>query len=189
MLYEYSYIDSDGASSLIARIPIDIDSQFGESTVVTDEMARWDNLSAPAFEVRGPIEIGGVWMLAFIPAVAPTGSVTVTRTFDGAVGLPVSHPSLTTFLAGVAGPNPPERHASVTFASFSNFLAALSPTGDPVFLGDWNLDGVPDQYNPLALAITPAISLPDVTDRFLVTYQAPPLNQVAVVYLRATRGA
>jgi len=188
VLYEYSYTDSDSASSLIARIPIDIDTQFGESTVVTDEMTRWDNLNAPSLEVRGSIGIGGLWMLAFVPGAAPTGSVALERTFDGAAGPPVNHPSLVSFLAAVAGPNPAERHAIVTLASFTNFRAAFGPAGDPVFLGDWNMDGIPDQYNPLALAITPAIILPDVTDRLLLTYQAPPFDQVAVAYLRATKG-
>lgn len=188
VLYEYSYTDSDQAASLIARIPIDINSQFDQSMVVTDEMTRWDNLAAPALEMRGAFGVGGLSALAFIPGASPTGSVTLMRTFDGAVGPPVSHPTLAAFLAAVAGPSPTERHASVTFSSFSNFLAALSPAGDPVFLGDWDLNGIPDPYNPRALSIVPAINLPEVRDRFVVAYQVPPLDQVAVVYLRATRG-
>jgi hypothetical protein len=74
----------------------------------------------------------------------------------------------------------------VTFASFSSFRAAFSATGDPVFLGDWNSDGIPDSYSPLALSLAPAITLANVTDRFLVTYQAPPFDQVGVAYLRVT---
>jgi hypothetical protein len=188
VLYEYTYTDSDDAASLIARIPIDIDSQFGESTVVADEMTRWDNANAPALEVRGPFDIGGLWLLAFVPGAAPTAGVTLTRTFDGAVGPPLVHPSVAAFLAAVAGPGAPERHASVAFASFGDFLAAFTSVGAPVFMGDWDLDGVTDEYRPLALSIAPAISLPEVTDRFIVTYQVPPFDQVAVVYLRATRG-
>ncbi|HEV2359523.1 MAG TPA: hypothetical protein VGZ23_18180 [bacterium] len=188
VLYEYAYTDSDSAASLIARVPIDIDSQFPDSTVVTDEMARWDNVSAAALEVRGPFVIGGLWLLAFVPGAAPTAGVTLTRTFDGAVGAPVAHPSLAAFLAAAAGPGASERHASVTFASFGAFLAAFSSAGLPVFMGDWDLDGVTDEYRPLTLSIAPAISLPAITDRFIVTYQVPPFDRVAVVYLRATRG-
>jgi len=185
VLYEYAYADSDNAASLIARIPIAIDSAFGESTLVSDEMTRWDDLNAPALEVRGARTVGGLWLLAFVPGVPPTGPVTLTRTFDGAVGLPNSHPSLAAFLAAVAGPGAPERHASVTFASFSNFLAAFTPAGNSVLLGDWDNDGIADQYRPLALSLAPGVAVPSVTDRFVVSYDTAPLDHVAVVYVRA----
>jgi len=46
VLFEYQYRETE-AESLIARILIDINSQYNESTVVTDEMVRWDDLDAP----------------------------------------------------------------------------------------------------------------------------------------------
>ena len=79
VLFEYAYTDA-GTDSLIAQIPIDID---GEKTLVTDEMTRWDQEHAPALVVRGPFTAGTLSLLLFVPGVKPTGSVTVTRTFDG----------------------------------------------------------------------------------------------------------
>jgi len=192
VLYEYHYQDTDGAESLIARIPIHSDPEVRDSlqretTVVTDEMIRWDNEAAPPLVARGRFDVGGLSVLTFIPSTAPSGTVTLTRTFDGAVGSPTVYLTLATFLAAVAGPDAPERHGQVTFASLGDFLAAFSAAGDPVMLGDWDLDGVPDSYQPRALALEPAIQLPGIADRLAVTYQATAFDQVAVVYLRATR--
>jgi hypothetical protein len=185
-------MDTDGAESLIARIPIHSDPEVRDSlqretTVVTDEMIRWDNEAAPSLVARGRFDVGGLSVLTFIPSTAPSGTVTLTRTFDGAVGSPTVYLTLATFLAAVAGPDAPERHGQVTFASLGDFLVAFSAAGDPVTLGDWDLDGVPDSYQPRALALEPAIQLPGVADRLEVTYQATAFDQVAVVYLRATR--
>lgn len=193
ILYEFHYQDTDGAESLIARIPIHSDSEVRnslqrETTVVTDEMIRWDNEATPVLVVRGRFDVGGLSALAFVPGMAPSGAVTITRTFDGATGAPATHATLTDFLAAVAGPNPPDRHAQVTFASLGDFLAAFSVSGDPVTLGDWDADGVPDGYQARALTLEPAIQLPGVADRLEVTYQASAFDQVAVVYLRTTRG-
>ena len=126
VLFEFPFIDSDGAESLIARIPIDMVGEFNESTTVVDEMARWDNQSAPTLLMRGRLSIGNLTALAFIPGTAPAGKVTLARTFDGAAGLPTTHPNLKSFLAAVAGANPPERHAEVVFTSLEEFLAALT---------------------------------------------------------------
>src|SRR5262249_21897511 len=56
VLYEQPYRDADGAESLIAGIPVTSDlgqrgSARTETTVVTDEMARWDNVTAAALVV------------------------------------------------------------------------------------------------------------------------------------------
>jgi hypothetical protein len=188
VLFEFPYSDAEGAESLIARIPIKIDSVFGEQTVVTDEMARWDNEAAPALAIRGRTRIGRLSALAFIPGAAPGGTVTLTRAFDGATGAPIVHPDLPSFLAAVTQPNNPERHSQTTFASLSDFLNAFVAAGDDITLGDWNTDGTADIYQSKALAIEPAIELPSATDRFEIAFQNPSFNQVAVVYLRATRG-
>jgi hypothetical protein len=193
ILYEFHYQDTDSAESLIARIPIHSDPEVRDSlqretTVVTDEMSRWDNEAAPVLVIRGRFDVGGLSALVFIPGLAPSGAVTLMRTFDGAVGPPTAYLTLNDFLAAVAGPNPPDRHAQVTFTSLSVFLAAFSAAGDPVTLGDWDLDSVPDSYQARELAIGQAVQLLGAADRLEVTYQAGAFDQVAVVYLRPTRG-
>jgi hypothetical protein len=187
VLYEFRYFDTDGAESLIAKIPIQIDSEYGESTILTGRMVRWDERSVPPLVVRGRSSASELSALAFIPGTAPTQAVTLKRTFDGAVGTPTTYPTLTEFLNSVAGPNPSNRHGQVTFPSLSSFLSAFSPGGDPsdfVELGDWNEDGVLDKYKPLKLSFEPAIQLPDVSDRLEIAYQGSAFDQVAVVYLQ-----
>jgi hypothetical protein len=89
VLYEHRYEDSDGAESIIARIPIDIDSQYGESTVVTDEMVRWDGQAAPSLEMRGAagrmFRIDVLSLLAFLPQEWDGNEVTVSAPVDGVV--------------------------------------------------------------------------------------------------------
>ncbi|HJZ80831.1 MAG TPA: hypothetical protein VKD91_10815 [Pyrinomonadaceae bacterium] len=188
VLYEFPYTDSDGAESLIARIPINVDSEFDEATVVTDEMTRWDNKSAPALVLRGRLIINRLSALFFIPGTAPSGTITLTRTFDGAVGPPPDHPNLAAFLAAITAPDNPARQGRVTFASLNNFLAAFTAAGSAIKLGDWDENTLPDEYESRALAIEPPIKLPSATDRLDIAYQNSAFDQVAVVYLRATRG-
>ncbi|NJL10235.1 MAG: hypothetical protein HC908_08860 [Calothrix sp. SM1_7_51] len=88
ILYEFRLLDTDGAESLIARIPININSQYQESTVETDKMVRWDNLFVPTLVLHGRAQIKRISALAFIPGLIPSGSITLKRTFDGAVGEP-----------------------------------------------------------------------------------------------------
>jgi hypothetical protein len=186
VLFEYAYTDA-GTDSLIAQIPIDID---GEKTLVTDEMTRWDQEHAPALVVRGPFTAGTLSLLLFVPGVKPTGSVTVTRTFDGAVGLPPTHPNLADFLTAVAGPAPAQRHASVTFATFGDFvtLPIAVNDGNDFAMGDWNNDLLPDMYEPRRIPLGAGIALPRPEDRLEVAYQPPPLDNTAVMYMRAARG-
>jgi hypothetical protein len=192
VLYEFHYEDTDGAESLISRIPIAgdlevMDSPERETTVVTDEMVRWDNEAAPTLAVRGPIRAGGFSALSFVPGPMPSGTITLTRTFDGAAGTPAIHLTLADFLSAVTLPDTPGNHAQFTFASLTDFLAAFGSAGDPVTLGDWDLDGVADSYQAGVLDIVPAIRLPKVTDRLDIAYQNASFDQVAVVYLRLKR--
>ena len=187
VLYEFRYQDTEGAESLIARIPIAIDSEYGESTIVTDEMIRWDNEAAPVLVVRGRFSVWRLSALAFVTGTAPSGAITLMRTFDGAVGPPANYPTLTDFLAAVAGPDAPERHGQLTFSSLSDFLAAFSTADDPVTLGDWDKDGMPDSYEPSVLGLEPAIQLQGKADRLELTYQGDAFDQVAVVYLQVTQ--
>ncbi|NJK53435.1 MAG: hypothetical protein HC936_12615, partial [Leptolyngbyaceae cyanobacterium SU_3_3] len=53
VLYEFYSDDSEGAESLIARIAIDVNSAFGESTAVTDHLVRWDDQAARCCWFRG----------------------------------------------------------------------------------------------------------------------------------------
>jgi len=251
MLFEFPYVDTSEAESLIAQIPIHVNSEHNEDTTVVDQMARWDNETAPTLSARGPRQIGALTALAFIPAAAPVGSVTITRTFDGASGAPTSFATLAAFVTAVGGENPAERHAEVTFASLVEFLAAISTfkitdeslagmTADGVsaavvsqlegikneevagqtnflalveatigpaetatfrdvilkhsavlesiVLGDWDSDGVADEYKSSQFRIDPSIRLTTVNDRLEIAFEHPQLSEVAVVYLRASTG-
>ena len=186
VLFEFPYVDSDEADSLIAQIPIRINSEINELTTVVDEMARWDNLAAPALLLRGPLSISRFSALTFMPGAAATGKVTLTRTFDGALGPTTVHPDLPTFLAAVADPDHPAVEGQVVFASLTDFLSVFTPDGDPITLGDWDEDLVADDYHASTLTIAPPIKLPRVNDRFEISYETSAFDQVAVVYLRAT---
>lgn len=193
VLYEFQYEDTDGAASLITRIPIasDLevtDSPERETTVVTDEMVRWDNESTPTLAVRGAIRLGRLSVLSFMSGILPIGTITVTRTFDGASGAPTAHLTLADFLSAITHPNTPENHAQFTFASLSDFLAEFTNAGNSMTLGDWDLDGIADNYQARVLNIEPAIRLPRVSDRLEIAYQHVNFDHVAVVYLRLTRG-
>lgn len=145
VLFEFPYVDSDEAESLIARIPININSEINETTLVVDEMTRWDQTSAPLLEVRGPVRIGAVTALSFVKADVPSGEITILRTFDGAPGAPTNHATLPAFVSAVGGDNPAERHAQVTFASLTQFLAALASFEiTDRALAAMRADGVPD---------------------------------------------
>ena len=188
VLFEFPFVDADDAESLIARIPIAIRDQFNESTLVTGDLARWDNESAPSLGLRGALNIARLSALAFVPGTAPAGTVTLTRTFDGAAGPPPTHPDLATFLAAVTDPNNPAREGQVVFASLTNFLSAFTNTGDPVTLGDWDENLLLDEYQSLELAIDPPIKLPNVSDRLEIVYDlTPSTTDFAVVYLGVKR--
>jgi hypothetical protein len=146
VLYEFPYQDADDVLSLIAQIPIQNEGEVTENILITDEMARWDNESAQALLLRGRLSIGTLSALAFIPGTAtPAGSVSITRTFDGASGAPTNHLTLQSFLAAVTGDNPASLHAQLTFPSLKDFLGTLANfkiTGDS--LAELKVEGVPD---------------------------------------------
>jgi len=185
VLYEEPFTDTEGARSLIAQIPIDIDSEYNETTIITDEMTRWDDkddASAPPLIVRGPLQVADLSALYFEPGAAPTGTVTLRRTFDAASGQPSAHADFGAFLAAITDPVDPDRHAEFVFNSLADFLAEFTEQGDPVKLSD---DGTLVEYKLLALKIDPPIKLPLVSDRFEIVYQHNKFNQPAVLYLRA----
>jgi len=186
ILYEFHSVDSDGAESLIARIPIDVDTDTGsEFTLVTDEMTRWDNEVARTLVVRGRFTVGVLSSLAFVPGPPPGGPVSLTRTHDGAAGPPTSFATLADFLTAVTDPLSPNRHGQVVFPTLTAFLDHFVAVDDPIVLGDWNEDGVPDLFQASRLAFDPVIHLQSAGDRLELACQDSAFDQVAIVYLQA----
>jgi hypothetical protein len=148
VLYEFHYEDSDGAESLIASIPIDSDlekrgSLQRETTIVTDEMVRWDQETALPLVVRGPAELCGLALLAYLPTEIVRQGVRVTRTFDGALPADATeYPTLSELVA--AG----ERNARLRYATMVDFVNDVTRDGAPIPLGDWDEDDAIDLYQP-----------------------------------------
>lgn len=166
MLFEFIYQDTDDSGGLIARIPININSSFNETTVVTDEMVRWDADAAPALEVRGSasrgsFSVGELAILAFLPVGFNGDGVTVTA-FDEGV------------------------QRQRFFASVRDFRDAFTLAPDPIELGG--------QLYLAGRMAFPNADFPDpivlsrVEDFFQIAYASPPLNDInAGVYLRVLR--
>ncbi len=190
VLYEYQYVDTDDAQSLIARIPVTAHlNDVGEGPeleTITDDMARWDDELAPALAVRGPAAVNRLAALAFVP-VPLGGTVTLSRT-SGAGG-PVRHlPDLNAFLAATSGATPTDTDADVTLAPAAAF-AALGSSTPALAMGDWDTDSTVDEYTAFDRLLDEPVLLPTAADRFTVSYTPPPgpstgLDQTAVVYLR-----
>ncbi|MCA9935911.1 MAG: hypothetical protein KC415_18375 [Anaerolineales bacterium] len=194
VLYEFRYTDTDDAQSLIARIPVhtdpeELDSPQRETTVVTDDMARWDEQTAPTLDLHGRLTVSRFSALAFVPGTPPSAPVMLLRTFDSAVGPPTAFADLATFVTAVTNPTTPARHAQVTFATFSDFITAFSLAGSPITLGDWDEDATPDSYQPLTLPLPTPITLSGWADHLQLVYQpggtTPQFDQTAVLYIRA----
>lgn len=189
VLYEYAYADADAATSLIARIPVntdleEADSADRETETVTDELVRWDDELAPPLVIAGPATVSHVDLLAFVPGPSPSGTVTILRTTRDAAGSPTHLPDLPTFLAAVGGDVPAETHADVSLSPTA-LLAAFSPRGEPIELGDWNADLVADSYDGFHLDVAPGIQLSDPAHRLQISYSDPDgLDEQAVLYVR-----
>jgi hypothetical protein len=112
VLYEYHYQDTDGATSLIARVPIHGETDFSaaEVTTVTDHMVRWDELGAPALVITPTttevLQVAGLTVMAFLPSGGPTGAVTRTIVRGGVPEI-VNFGSLSAFLSDFAVPLTP----------------------------------------------------------------------------------
>jgi hypothetical protein len=184
VLYEYPYEDTGGASSFIVRIHVH-ETAPEQRWTVSGDLARWDNKDAPPLSVRGPAVITGLAALAFFPSLVPTAPVRIMRTFDGAPP-PVNSGTWDSFIAETTA-STPSRNVYVVLVSVSAQLAFLKPDGPPFFLGDWNRDGVPDRYLPRRADFGSPIVLPTIADRLELSYQTPPFDRVAVLYIRASR--
>jgi hypothetical protein len=194
-LYEYHYQDSDGAESLLARIPIhsdleERDSLVRETSVVTDRMVRWDDEAAPVLEFAASssagLRISGLASLATLPVGWTGHPVTLARLSRSAPAAPTTYPDLATFLAAVSDSVTPDRHAQVSFPNVAAFLAVFSNAGASLELGDWDEDGTPDLYEPKTLAFAPPLRLDTADDLFRLSYQDAVLDDKAVVYLRTS---
>jgi hypothetical protein len=179
VLYEYAHDDHDGAGNLIARIPVLVDPETAgspdrEITTVTDGLTRWDGTAAPTLVVRGPRLVTGLAAYVNAGNPPPARAVTLTRTYDGAPA-----PALFTDLAGcldhVGGSGAPTRNARLTVATFTGFLALLTPVGGAV-TGD---------FGRRALRFPPPIELATGLDRLELAYDGPAFEAPAVCYLRA----
>jgi hypothetical protein len=189
VLYEYTYLDSDDADSLITKIRVTTDpEQAGspdrEQQDMLDEIVRWDETVAPVLVVRGPVAVGRLSALVFTPGPALGGSVVVART-NGA-GPITQLPDLESFLVATSGPAG-LTNAEVTLTP-ADLFTALGDAGTGLSLGDWDADGTPDVYTGFERRLDPVIELSG-GDRLTISYLPPPgpgigLDQTAVVYLR-----
>jgi hypothetical protein len=184
VLYEFPYTDTGGALSLLVRIPVD-ETSTGQQWMVRGDIARWDNQQAPPLVLRGPAAITEIAALAFFPHAAqePTGPVRIVRTFDGAPA-PTDSGTLAAFIAQTTA-GVPARNVYVELPTISALLAVFTPDGAPLGLG--GNGGAPDRYIPTHLVLPSSIVLPTIADRLEFSYQRPPFDRVAVVYIRASR--
>ncbi|NJR48714.1 MAG: hypothetical protein HC780_03310 [Leptolyngbyaceae cyanobacterium CSU_1_3] len=161
VLYEFYSDDSEGAESLIARIAIDVNSAFGESTAVTDHLVRWDDQAAPLLEIRrrrfAGLLVSGLSILAFLPPSWDGNSVTVSSIVQNV-------------------------EQSQTFSSVRAFLNAFTLESQTVILGG-------NSYHSGRWAL-PNANFPDLItlmgsdDIFRVSYSDVKFDNNAVLYLR-----
>lgn len=193
LLYEFQYQDSDGAESLIHRIPVASDLEAAntpdqETTTVIDSIQRWDNEEALPLRLipRGRrTAILQLQVLAFLPAAWPGDGVTLVRSTTDSVTAPNNYATLTDFGAAISGALPADSNAQIQFASVSDFVGALTAVGNTFPLGDWAADGNPDIYQAYEFRLDEPIILSRHNDFFRISYQSAAFDSGAVVYLRA----
>ena len=167
-LYEFQYLDMEG-EGLIARIPIHINSDYDESTVVTDEMVRWDSTAAPTLTLRGGPDrirrVGRLSILAFMPEGWQGSQVTLAATTDD-IARERTFPSVREFLASFELAKDGDENAPP---------ATVYLHGDPYVGG---LLAFPDAHFP------DPILLSGGDDIFQIRYGALAFDDNAVLYLR-----
>lgn len=192
VLYEYHYQDTDGAESIIARIPIHSDPEVKDSanretTVVTDQIIRWDDESANPLDfsaASSTVKVMGLAILAYLPAAWNGSQVTLARLDLNSANVPTSFLTLADFLDAVTAEENPERHALVTFATIVDFIAEFVAIGDLINLGEWDITNAPNPYQARTLTFDPPILLSGENELFQLKYEDPVLDSKAVVYLR-----
>jgi hypothetical protein len=194
VLYEFHYDDTDGAESIIARIPIHSDpearnSADRETHILTDAIVRWDDESASALSITGGATmttVNGLASLSYAPGGWSGGAVTLSRLERNNAAPPTTYPDLADFVAAVTDAASPDLHAQVVFPDVTEFLALFTMVGDPIRLGDWDEDGVQDLYQSSTLGFSPPILLEGSNAMLQLAYQDPVLNSKAVMYLRGS---
>ena len=187
VLYEFRSAVSDLAGGLIARVPVEFREEWG-ALLVTGDLTLWDSDGTRPLVVSGRGSVAGLATLAFANAAAfPPGAVTLTRTFEGASGLPTPFGNLDLFLAAVAGSPPVSANATVSFDSLGAFLAALGvPEADPVTFVDEA--GAPRALELRSRTFDLPVELESTSSRLEIAFAASQLSSGQVVYLRASRG-
>ncbi len=196
VLYEYHYEDADGAEGLIARIPIATDlethdSPDRENNLVSDALARWDQLTAPALELRGVRDVGRLNALVFFAGVPPTGGVEWRRTTSTSTAAPQDFATFDDFLAAVTDPDNPVLNARFVFPTLIDFLNRFETDPSLVSMGNWNADedDLLDTYLARSLALERPVRLRRGIDRLRISYAPgsadPRFDTVGIVYLRA----
>ena len=194
VLFEYHYQDTDGAESIIARIPIHSDPEIKnspnrETTVVTDKIVRWDDEFANALEFSGTsstVKVMGLANLAYLPAAWNGSQVTLAIHDLNSANPPTSFPTLTDFLDAVTAENNPNHHALVTFNTMTDFIAEFTVIGDPINLGEWDVTNAPNPFQAGTLIFNPPILLTGNNELFQLVYQDSVFDSKAVVYLKAS---
>ncbi|MGH4002073.1 MAG: hypothetical protein ACRDTJ_31930, partial [Pseudonocardiaceae bacterium] len=173
---------------VVTTNPEQAGSPARETAIITDDMVRWDNETAPTLMVAGPATVHRISALAYLPGPALGGTVTLQRVVAGTTAPPTHLPDLAAFLTAVGGERPAQTNADVT-VSPADLLAGLGPASGQLDLGDWDTDGTPDRYSGFDRMLTAPIRLPTGADRFTISYSPAPgagpgFDQIAVVYLR-----
>lgn len=161
LLYEYHYQESD-AESLIAQIPVAMGSLLSSSTIITDDMVRWDNVSASELIVRlgrrRAFQLRELYLLSFLPAGWDGDGVTISATTNGAT-------------------------VEQVFPSVRAFQASFTPATETIQLGSHEYTAGRRAFpNP---AFPEAIVLAGGDDALRITYATSAFDSDAVVYLRA----
>lgn len=176
VLYEYRYQDTDGAVSLIARIPIHAQHDRGSSelTTVSDHLVRWDDQAAPPLLLqpgpRASLRLLGLHLASFVPGGAPIGTITQTIVRGGET-------------------------VSTSFSSLAAFQALFTPIADTLDLLTIPPPLMPGElqatraFQVSRLSFTPTIELYGA-DRFELRFSEPafPAASPAQVYLQALVG-
>ncbi len=176
VLYEYRYQDTDGAVSLIARIPIHAqrDLESLELTTVSDHLVRWDDQAAPPLLIQpGPqasLRLLGLHLASFVPGGAPSGTITQTIVRGGET-------------------------VSTSFSSLAAFQALFTPIADTLDLLTIPPPLMPGEvqatraFQVSRLSFAPPIELRGA-DRFELRFSEPAfaVASPAQVYLQALVG-
>ncbi len=192
VLFEYYLADLDGAQSLITRIPVNMDpeerdSLMRETLTITGSVVRWDNETAQALLLRGPLRLRGLSVLDFLPGDMPTTGVTLLRSHARAGGPPVDAVDLPAFLSAAAVRH---SHVRLRLNSLSDFLNLFSDTGETMSMGNWDEatgDTHPDEYHVRLSTFPSPLNLPIYRDTFQITLTGEALDQTGIVYLSADR--